>query len=221
MVNLLTNAAKYTHPGGQISLTAEREGSAVVIRVLDNGIGIPPEKLPSMFELFTQGDRSLARTEGGLGIGLTLVKRLAELHGASVTGKSRGSDTGSEFAVSFPAAETAQPPRRKHRDIVAGTANHAAHIIVVDDNRDTAWALSKLLEVLGHDVRTAHDGPSALALAQAEAGLYPPGHRPAGLGRLQSGCGIAEGPGLSRHGDHCRFRLWPRGGSKAVTRGWV
>ena len=172
VVNLLTNAAKYTHPGGQISLTAEREGSAVVIRVLDNGIGIPSEKLPSMFELFTQGDRSLARTEGGLGIGLTLVKRLAELHGASVTGKSRGPDTGSEFAVSFPAAETAQPPRRKHRDIVAGTANHAAHILVVDDNRDTAWALSKLLEVLGHDVRTAHDGPSALALARRQRPDY-------------------------------------------------
>ena len=164
VVNLLTNAAKYTHAGGQISLTAGREGSAVVIRVLDNGIGIPPEKLPSMFELFTQGDRSLARTEGGLGIGLTLVKRLAELHGGSVTAKSRGADTGSEFTVSFPAAETAQPPGRKHRHIAAGTANNTARILVVDDNPDTAWALSRLLEVLGHDVRTAHDGPSALAL---------------------------------------------------------
>ena len=119
VVNLLTNAAKYTHPGGQISLTARCEGPAVVIRVVDNGIGIPPDQLPSMFELFTQGDRSLARTEGGLGIGLTLVKRLAELHGASVTAKSCGPDTGSEFAVSFPAAETVQPPRRKHRDLAS------------------------------------------------------------------------------------------------------
>jgi len=125
-----------------------------------------------MFELFTQGDRSLARTDGGLGIGLTLVKRLAELHGASVTAKSRGPDTGSEFAVSFPAAETTQPPRRKHRDIVAGTANHTARILVVDDNRDTALALSKLLEVLGHDVRTAYDGPSALALARRQRPDY-------------------------------------------------
>src|SRR5208337_375725 len=125
-----------------------------------------------MFELFTQGDRSLARTEGGLGIGLTLVKRLAELHGASVTAKSRGPDTGSEFAVSFPAAETAQPPRRKHRHMSAGTAKHAANILVVDDNPDTASALSKLLEALGHDVRTAHDGPSALALARRQKPDY-------------------------------------------------
>ena len=91
-----------------------------------------------MFELFTQGDRSLARTEGGLGIGLTLVKRLAELHGATVTAKSRGPDTGSEFAVSFPAAEPSQPPKHKHRDVAAGKADHAARILVVDDNRETA-----------------------------------------------------------------------------------
>ena len=108
VVNLLTNAAKYTRPGGKISLTAQREDSSVVIRVCDNGIGIPPDKLPSMFELFVQGDRSLARTEGGLGIGLTLVKSLAELHGATITATSRGPNTGSEFAVSFPAAEPPQ-----------------------------------------------------------------------------------------------------------------
>lgn len=172
MINLLSNAAKYTHPGGQITLTARREDGAVVIRVLDNGIGIPPEKLPSMFELFTQGDRSLARTQGGLGIGLTLVKRLAGLHGASVSAQSRGPGTGSEFTVSFPAVETPQPVSREPGAIAAGTAHPAARILVVDDNHDTAWALSKLLELRGHDVRTAHDGPSALAQAQKQTPDY-------------------------------------------------
>ncbi len=172
VVNLLTNAAKYTHPGGKISLTVQREGPAVVIRVIDNGIGIPPEKLPSMFELFVQGDRSLARTEGGLGIGLTLVKRLAELHGATVTATSRGPGTGSEFAVSFPAAESVQPPRLKRSSVGARTLHHAARILVVDDNPDTAWALAKLLKVVGHDVRTAHDGHSALALARTQPPDY-------------------------------------------------
>ena len=105
LVNLLTNAAKYTPSGGRIQLIAGVEGDEVVFRVRDNGVGIPPELLPRMFDLFAQGDRSLARSEGGLGIGLTLVRSLAELHGGTVTATSDGPGKGSEFVVRLPAAE--------------------------------------------------------------------------------------------------------------------
>ena len=109
-VNLLTNAAKYTESGGRIRLTAEQDGSDVVIQVRDNGMGIPPEKLPAMFELFVQGDRSAARSEGGLGIGLTLVKSLVEMHGGSVAAASEGPGKGSEFTVRLPAADGRKEP---------------------------------------------------------------------------------------------------------------
>ena len=115
VVNLLTNAAKYTPANGKIWLTACREEDSIVIRVRDNGIGIPPEKLPEMFELFTQGDRSLARSEGGLGVGLTLVKSLVELHGGSVVAKSGGPGQGTEFILRFPATEPQPHPRRAPR----------------------------------------------------------------------------------------------------------
>ena len=104
MTNLLTNAAKYTENGGQIWLTAAHGGGDIVITVKDTGVGIPPEKLPEMFELFAQGDRTLARSEGGLGIGLTIVKKLVEVHGGSITAKSEGTNKGSEFTVRLPAA---------------------------------------------------------------------------------------------------------------------
>ncbi len=117
LVNLLTNAAKYTEAGGRIALSAAIEGAEVVVRVKDNGAGIAPEALPRMFDLFVQGDRSLARSEGGLGIGLTLVRSLAEMHGGSVSAASDGPGTGSEFVVRLPAAPAARsaarrPPRR-------------------------------------------------------------------------------------------------------------
>ena len=118
LVNLLTNAAKYTPAGGRIQLIAGVEGDEVVFRVRDNGVGIPPELLPRMFDLFAQGDRSLARSEGGLGIGLTLVRSLAELHGGTVTATSDGPGKGSEFVVRLPAAV---PPRPRARpDSTAG-----------------------------------------------------------------------------------------------------
>jgi signal transduction histidine kinase len=110
VVNLLTNAAKYTPSGGRIGLSAGREEAEIVIRVRDNGIGIAPEQLPRMFELFAQGDRSRARAAGGLGIGLTLVQKLAELHGGTVQGRSEGPGRGSEFIVRLPAAARCDPP---------------------------------------------------------------------------------------------------------------
>jgi PAS domain S-box-containing protein len=168
VVNLLTNAARYTPPGGRVWLTAERDGADVVIEVRDTGVGIPPEHLPQMFELFTQGHHTLARTEGGLGIGLTLVKNLVEMHGGTVVASSEGEGQGSQFAVRLPAveappAEPAPAPQAADR-----TAARASRILVVDDNADSARGLARLLKLLGHEVRTAHDGPAAVAAARAE-----------------------------------------------------
>ncbi|HEV3166492.1 MAG TPA: ATP-binding protein, partial [Isosphaeraceae bacterium] len=166
LVNLLVNAAKYTDAGGKIWLTARREGDQVVIKVRDNGMGIPPDRLPTMFELFAQGERSLARSEGGLGVGLALVKKLVEMHGGTVSAASEGPGKGSEFTIQLPAVEralgaTAQSTPGHAPDRVKGS-----RVLVVDDNIDTATGLAKLLKVLGHDVRTAHDGQAAIEAAR-------------------------------------------------------
>jgi CheY-like chemotaxis protein len=165
VVNLLTNAAKYTESGGRIRLTAEHDGSEVVIRVRDNGIGIPPDQLPAMFELFVQGDRSSARSEGGLGIGLTLVKSLVEMHGGSVSAASEGPGNGSEFIVRLPAVTS---PRVAPTRVQAASRsrNATSRILVVDDNVDSARGLARLLKLLGHKVETAGDGPEALAVVE-------------------------------------------------------
>jgi CheY-like chemotaxis protein len=171
LVNLLTNAAKYTESGGRIELTARHVGREIVFKVKDNGVGIPPESLSRMFELFAQADRTLARSEGGLGIGLTLVRSLAEMHGGSVTARSEGTGRGSEFAVHLPAAKgtgpaTASPrPRSK----AAERDGRASRILVVDDNTDTARGMSKLLKLLGHEVATAFSGPEAVEMAREYA----------------------------------------------------
>jgi len=166
LVNLLANAAKYTESGGTIWFTAGHEGNDIVIKVRDTGIGIPPEKLPKMFELFAQGDRSLARSEGGLGIGLTLVRSLAEMHGGSVTATSEGPGKGSEFIVRLPAvaARAEEMPRLPAKTPQA--IAHRARILVVDDNVDMVRGLVRLLELLGHDVQTAYDGPTAVEAAR-------------------------------------------------------
>jgi signal transduction histidine kinase len=163
--NLLTNAAKYTDGGGRIRLAARREGPRVAISVTDNGIGIPPEKLPEMFRLFAQGDRSLARSEGGLGIGLTVVRKLAEMHGGSVVAWSDGPGKGSEFTVYLPRArEAAGPGPEEGR--APRPAGKGARILVVDDNVDTALGMARLLRLLGNEVVTVHDGPAAIEKAR-------------------------------------------------------
>jgi two-component system CheB/CheR fusion protein len=167
LVNLLNNAAKYTEAGGHIVLRAECAGDQVVIRVCDNGQGISADLLPHVFDLFTQGKRTLARSEGGLGIGLTLVKNLVEMHGGSVSVHSEGAGRGSEFTVRLPALASA-PAAEKHEATRKGGAFMAQcqRILVVDDKPDAADSLALLLRVTGHQVRTAYDGPKALEVAR-------------------------------------------------------
>ena len=163
VLNLLTNAIKYTPAGGRIEVDVAREGAFAVVRVKDTGIGMTPELIPKVFDLFVQGERSLDRSEGGLGIGLTLVKRLVSLHGGTVSAHSDGPGRGSEFAISLPAlAQSAEP--KKVESVASGAAAHRrSRVLVVDDNRDSADTLAALLEAWGHDVRTLYDGPSAIA----------------------------------------------------------
>jgi PAS domain S-box-containing protein len=165
VVNLLNNAAKYSENGGHIELSGSHEGDDIVIRVKDAGIGIPPDKLPEMFQLFTQGDRSSARSEGGLGIGLTMVKKLVEMHGGSVTACSEGLGKGTEFVVRLPAAKHAAVTPTTKRPPPAG---RKIRILVVDDNVDTAKGMAILLQLTGYDVVTAYSGPEAIEAAQAQ-----------------------------------------------------
>ncbi len=168
VVNLLNNAAKYSDDGGEIRLSASRVGGEVVVRVKDSGVGIPPERLPEMFELFAQGDRTLARSEGGLGIGLTVVKKLVEMHDGRITASSAGVGLGSEFVVRLPAAD--RPPNPVISAPVApkaeAPATRESRILVVDDNEDTARGMARLLRLAGHRTATAYTGPQAIDVAR-------------------------------------------------------
>jgi PAS domain S-box-containing protein len=167
LVNLLANAAKYTEAGGKIALSARREGGEVVVVVRDTGIGIAPELLPRIFELFVQGDRSAARSEGGLGIGLTLVQKLVQMHGGDVTAASEGPGAGSAFTVRLPALDQPGPRAPAPRAPLAGSVRRRARVLVVDDNADNARGLELFLQLLGDDVRVAFDGASAVEAARA------------------------------------------------------
>lgn len=166
--NLLNNAARYTERGGRIRLSAECRGDEAVIRVGDTGIGIPPEMLSRIFEMFTQADRSVDRSQGGLGVGLTLARRLVELHGGTIEARSQGSGTGSEFVVRLPAVARSieEKPRPGQRSNVLDFSS-ALRVLVVDDNEDSAAGLGILLEMTGNEVRTAHDGVEALGAAES------------------------------------------------------
>ena len=166
LVNLLSNAAKYTPSGGRIQLIAGVEGNEVVFRVQDNGVGIPPDLLPRMFELFAQGDRSLARSEGGIGIGRTLVRALAELHGGTVTATSGGAGTGSEFVVRLPAAQGVAPAADVPAGGPAGSPVRRLRVLIVEDRVDTAKGMVELLKLSGNDAWIAHSGEQALIAAR-------------------------------------------------------
>ena len=167
VVNLLTNAAKYTEVGGRIALSVEPEGPEAVLRVRDTGMGIASELLPHIFDLFTQAQRSLDRSQGGLGIGLSLVQRLVTLHGGTVQAHSAPGQ-GSEFVVRLPALLDFTPSTPLLASETAALIGPGSRVLVVDDNLDLAQSLALLLEMSGHAVRTVHDGPSALEAALIE-----------------------------------------------------
>jgi len=163
--NLLNNAAKYTERASQIWLTGELEGNQVVVRVRDTGVGISAELLPHVFDLFVQADRSLERSQGGLGIGLTLVHKLVVMHGGTVTAHSEGPDQGSEFVVRLPALLETPLQRAGGGEEHRSVASVSRRVLVVDDNVTTAEMLAMLLRMWGHEVHLAYDGSTALEVA--------------------------------------------------------
>jgi len=165
-LNLLNNAAKYSDDGGRIRLEAARQGDEVVVRVKDSGVGIPPEKLSSLFELFFQVDHSLERSQGGLGIGLSIVRRLVELHGGRVQATSEGLGRGSEFIVRLPVLVEEREPAQPQQPTYPAHATSALRILVVDDNRDSADSLAMLLRLTGNEVHTAYDGVEGFEAAE-------------------------------------------------------
>jgi len=166
MTNLLTNAAKYTNEGGHIWLSAQQEENQAVLRVRDTGVGIAAAFLPHLFDLFTQAERSSDRSQGGLGIGLALVKRLVEMHEGTI-GVSSSLGEGSEFVVSLPVDLAGAASRKTQRPPteIAKPTGAVLRVLVVDDNVDAAAALEMLLHESGHVVRVAHTGPTGLAAA--------------------------------------------------------
>jgi PAS domain S-box-containing protein len=205
--NLLNNSCKYTPAGGRLQMSAERDGDQAVVRVKDSGAGIPADQLEKIFNMFNQVDRSPERAQGGLGIGLTLVRRLAEMHGGSVHARSDGPGKGSEFIVRLPAL--AQPPRAQKSPVpdVAAPAMRR-RVLIVDDNRDAADALAMLLRHTGHDAFVAYDGRAAFAAAET--------HRP-DVVLLDIGL-----PGMSGH-DVCRQvreQPWGRNIRMIALTGW-
>jgi PAS domain S-box-containing protein len=165
IINLLTNAAKYSENGGHICLSAGHEGREIVIRVKDTGIGIAPKQLPNLFGLFSQVDHNSSRSEGGLGIGLSIVRKLVELHGGEIAVTSDGLGRGSEFTIRLPAATALEtvPPMTKETEEAPGKTR----ILVVDDNADTVRGMEILLKLAGHQVVTARNGSQAIEVAQA------------------------------------------------------
>jgi PAS domain S-box-containing protein len=165
--NLINNAAKYTDAGGHIAVTSAVENGEAVVSVRDDGVGMTPELLTRAFDLFIQGTRSLDRAEGGLGIGLTVVRTLVKMHGGSVQAFSEGPGRGSELVVRLPLASDAVPLPADRPPSARNATVASLRVLVVDDNVDAATALGKLMELLGHEVALAHDGPAALAAAAA------------------------------------------------------
>ncbi|HWA98935.1 MAG TPA: response regulator [Pirellulales bacterium] len=164
--NLLNNAAKYTERGGRIELRVEGGLTDAAISVKDSGIGISKEMLPRVFNLFTQVDRHLHRNQGGLGVGLTLARRLVEMHGGTIEAHSAGLNMGSEFIVRLPLISQSVSVPRSESEPSARPAAASRRVLVVDDNEDGAKTLAMMLRVMGHEIRTAHDGVAALEVAE-------------------------------------------------------
>jgi len=165
--NLLNNAAKYTEPGGKIWLSAREDGGRAVVSVRDTGVGIAPEMLTHVLEMFTRGHPSQRRAQDGLGIGLSLVRRLVEMHGGSVEAASQGIGRGSEFTVRLPIAANHREGRASERRYGFGESLAPLSVLVADDNQDAAESLGTLLRSMGADVRIVYDGKSALAALES------------------------------------------------------
>jgi two-component system CheB/CheR fusion protein len=162
--NLLTNAIKYTPPGGLVAVEVRPDGGDAVLRVKDSGVGIAPELLPRIFDLFVQAERGMDRHDGGLGLGLSIVRRLVEAHGGRVEAHSPGPGRGAEFVVRLPLAAAAAEASDRARDRIATSARQ--RVLVIDDNSDVREALADLLEIAGHEVHQAADGANGLAAAE-------------------------------------------------------
>jgi CheY-like chemotaxis protein len=167
MANLLTNAAKYTETGGRVEIHGQRDGDMATITVRDSGIGIAPEMLPRVFDMFTQERQALDRNQGGLGLGLTIVRNLVALHGGTVEVHSEGRNRGSRFTVRIPLASGRTAPVERDSASVAQprAPGDGPLVLIVDDNEDAAAMLAEYVKSLGYRVRTAHDGPAALKIA--------------------------------------------------------
>jgi signal transduction histidine kinase len=165
-LNLLNNAVKFTDPGGRIEFTSELRGDELVAKVRDEGIGIAPGMLESIFDMFAQADRSLERSTAGLGVGLALSRRLVELHGGSIVARSEGPGKGSEFEVRIPAPGAAEAAGRARGQGGASEGAKRHRILLVDDNEDYAQSLARVLHAMGNEVRVAHDGASGLHAAR-------------------------------------------------------
>ena len=169
VANLLTNAAKYTEAGGKVTIEADRDGGSAVLRVIDTGVGIDSAMLSRVFELFAQERQTLARSQGGLGLGPAIVRSLVELHGGTVSAASGGAGTGSQFTILLPlhsdvvrptTVESTPPP------VEANRSGSGTRVLVVDDNQDAATLLGTLVTAFGYDARVAYDAPSALTEAK-------------------------------------------------------
>jgi PAS domain S-box-containing protein len=207
--NLLNNAAKYTEKGGHIWLTAERQGGEAVVSVRDTGIGIAAEHLPRLFEMFSQVAPALERSQGGLGIGLALVRRLVDLHGGKVEARSGGIGRGSEFVVRLPIVDVPIP--REPAETAEGRTLSSARkrrVLVVDDNRDAADTLAMMLAIMGHETRTSYDGLEAV---QAAADFRP------GVVLLDIGLPKMNGYEAARH---LRQQPWGKGMVLIALTGW-
>jgi signal transduction histidine kinase/ActR/RegA family two-component response regulator len=185
--NLLHNAAKFSPHAGRIWLSLEQQGTQAVLNIKDEGAGIRADLLPHVFELFVQGDQTLERTQGGLGIGLTVVRRLIEMHGGNVSAASEGVGLGAEFTITLPGL--CEPPPQAAGKTARKVAAIPRRVLVVDDNVDSAETMAEILKLWGHEVQTAHDGVAALEAARA--------HRPDAV-LLDVGLPVMDGYEIAR-----------------------
>ena len=221
MSNLLNNAAKYTDPSGLVEVSAAREGDRAVIRVKDNGIGISPEVLPRVFDMFVQEPQAIDRTKGGLGLGLAIVRTLVQAHGGTVTACSDGVGCGTELRVELPALPAGTRAVARAATLEAHPlGRNARRLLVVDDNADAAELLSESLTLLGYEAHRAHDAESALLLAgRGPTGGGAARPRAAGDRRLRAGAPAAHARRADRHAPDRGDRLWAIVRPRPLARG--